>query len=205
MMYIVALTGGIGTGKTTVSNEFKKLGVDVIDTDVIAKYLIKPGSNLFKKIVKKFGKSILENNILNRKILRKKIFSSKQNRMWLENLLHPLIYYESFKLMSHLKSKWCIWVVPLLIEKKMFNKVNRIILLDCSIKNQIYRVIKRDSITKQEVKKIIKIQASKKKKYIFAHDIIYNNSDLNDVKKKVYILKNFYTYVSKNIVHKKNI
>ncbi|QCI22080.1 dephospho-CoA kinase [Buchnera aphidicola] len=205
MTYIVALTGGIGSGKTIVSNSFKKIGINIIDTDIIAKNIIEYNYNVSDAIKKKFGKKILNSNkSINRSILKEYIFNNKNYRLWLENLLHPKIYKESQNQIKLVKSNWCLWVVPLLIEKNLEKKSNRILLVDTPIKTQIKRIIKRDNISLQTAKKIIALQASRKKRISISDDII-NNNDISKINRHVHCLNIFYSYLSKKTkIYKKN-
>ncbi|CAL4321020.1 Dephospho-CoA kinase [Buchnera aphidicola (Protaphis terricola)] len=208
MTYIVALTGGIGSGKTTISNCFKKIGVSVIDTDVITRKIIEKNIQIFYSIKKKFGSSILNlNNSINRQRLRKKIFNDKKNKLWLENILIPKIYKESKKQIQLINSIWCLWVVPLLIEKKLNKIAHRILLVDTSVKTQIKRIIKRDKINIYQAKNIIYQQASRNKRILFSDDIIYNdnNTNIKILDNYVYYLNSFYTYLFNFYQSKKNI
>ncbi|WP_425619765.1 dephospho-CoA kinase [Buchnera aphidicola] len=203
MTYIVALTGGIGSGKTTCSNHFKKLGIDIIDTDVIAKNILNNNITISYAIKKKIGKKILNtDNSINRSLLRKQILNNPNDRLWLENLLHPKIYKETEYQIKHVKSIWCLWVVPLLVEKRLENKVNRILLVDISIKEQIKRIIKRDKIHRIEAKKIIAIQATRKQRISIADDIIFNKKNNTNMRLSVHYLNLFYIYLSTK--YKKN-
>lgn len=205
MTYIVALTGGIGSGKTTVSNIFKKIGINVIDTDIIAKNIIKSNHQVSNSIKKKFGKKILDSNhSIDRILLRECIFNNKNYRLWLENLLHPKIYQESQNQIKLVKSTWCLWVVPLLIEKNLEKKPNRILLVDTTIRNQIKRIVQRDNISVQTAKKIIGSQTSRKKRISISDDIIFNKNSIHKMNSYVYYFNFFYSYLSK-INNQKNI
>jgi len=204
MTYIVALTGGIGSGKTTISNGFKKIGIDIIDTDIIAKNIIKYNFEISFYIKKKFGKKILNvDNSINRFLLRKCIFNNKQDRLWLENLLYPKIFQETEYRIKTTESNWCLWVVPLLIEKKLEKKAHRILLVDTPVKEQIKRIIKRDKISVQETKKIIKLQTTRKQRISVSDDIIFNNKNINKINMYIYYFNLFYSYLSNR--HKKKI
>lgn len=191
--YLVVLTGGIGSGKTTVSNIFSKLGVDVIDADIISKNILVTGSKILRKIFKKFGKKIKnEDYSLNRKILRKSIFKSSYLRKWLNNLLHPIIYSKIYKEIEKSKSIWCLIVIPLLIESKIKIKADRILVVDTTIQNQINRIILRDNEDKKNIKKIIFVQAKKDQRLMVADDIIVNNKNLKSLFCKVKNLHKYY-------------
>ncbi|AEO08561.1 dephospho-CoA kinase [Buchnera aphidicola str. Ak (Acyrthosiphon kondoi)] len=203
MTYIVALTGGIGSGKTTLSNEFKKIGIDIIDTDIIAKKIIKFDLQILFSIQEKFGKKILNiDNSINRMLLRKYIFNNKNDRLWLENLLYPKIYKETKYQIKNAESNWCLWVVPLLIEKKLEKQAHRILLVDTSVKEQIRRIIKRDKISFLEAKKIIALQTTRKKRISISDDIIVNRKDMKKIHLYIHYFNLFYSYLS-NKYHKK--
>ncbi|WP_284443358.1 dephospho-CoA kinase [Buchnera aphidicola] len=198
MTYIVALTGGIGSGKTTVSNGFKKIGINIIDTDVIAKNIIEYNSQILFSIKKKFGKKILNTgNSINRILLRKYIFNNKNHRLWLENLLYPKIYQETKTQIKLTQSNWCLWVVPLLIEKKLEKKAHRILLVDTPVKEQIKRIIKRDKISLLEAKKIITLQATRKQRISISDDIIFNKKNIKKINSYIYYFNLLYSYLSK--------
>lgn len=204
MTYIVALTGGIGSGKTTVSNIFKKMGANIIDTDVIAKKIIESNIEVSKAIKKKFGNKILnQKKSIDRILLRKNIFNNQKDRLWLENLLHPKIYKESKNQIKNIKSSWCLWVVPLLVECNLEKIANRILLIDTSVKTQIKRIIKRDNISSKEAKKIIILQSSRKKRISISDDIIFNKNNKTKIYWYVNFLYFFYSYLSKKHNQKK--
>lgn len=199
MIYIVALTGGICSGKTTVSDRFKKIGINVIDTDVIGRKIIEKNKKISDSIKKKFGKKILnKDNSINRFLLRNCIFNEKKSRLWLENILHPEILKKSKKKIKLIQSTWCLWVVPLLFEKKIEKKANRILLIDTPIRIQIRRMIKRDKININEAKKIISYQVRRKKRISLSDDIILNkNKNIEQLSLYIHYLNNFYIYLSK--------
>lgn len=199
MTYIVALTGGICSGKTTVSDSFKKIGINVIDTDIIARKIVEKNQEVSNAIKKKFGKKIINtDHSINRLLLRKYIFDNKNNKLWLENILHPLILKESKRKIKLEKSIWCLWVVPLLIEKKLEQIANRILLIDVSVKIQIRRIVQRDKISIFEAKKIVLSQATRKKRISIADDIIFNkNKNVQKLSLYINYLNNFYIYLSK--------
>ncbi|QIQ41247.1 MAG: dephospho-CoA kinase [Buchnera aphidicola (Aphis urticata)] len=205
MTYIVALTGGIGSGKTTISNSFKKIGINVIDTDVIGKKIVEKNIEIFNSIKKKFGNSILNaNHSINRKLLRKYIFNDKQTKLWLENMLIPEIYKESKKQIKLVNAIWCLWVVPLLIEKKLDKIADRILLVDTPEKTQIKRIITRDKISRYQAKKIIYQQTNRNKRILISDDIILNkNKNIKTLDVYVYYLNNFYTYLFNQYKFKK--
>lgn len=195
--YTVALTGGIGSGKTTISNMFFNLGVDIIDTDIISKKIISVNHSLLKKIFEKFGKKIINSDgTLNRMNLRKIIFSSDVKRKWLNRLLHPVIYEQIFNEIKISKSLWCLCVIPLLIETKMQAIADRILVVDIPVKLQIIRAAKRDHVKYNEILSIVKKQINKKKRLSHANDIIYNIGSIEILQSMVNFLNQYYNFLS---------
>ena len=146
MPYIVALTGGIGSGKTTVANEFAKLGVPLVDADVIARQVVEPNSPALESITRHFGKDvILPNGALNRQRLREIVFSKPDEKKWLNSLLHPLIQQETQKQFQQINYPYVLWVVPLLIENNIHHLADRVLVVDVTVEEQIQRTLKRDN------------------------------------------------------------
>jgi dephospho-CoA kinase len=185
-MLKIGLTGGIGSGKSTVAKFFKELGVPVIDADVIAHELVVPSTLAFKKIIAHFGNKILNpQGELDRKQLRELIFHDGKQRKWLENLLHPLVYQEINNRLKKIQAPYCILVIPLLLETKHEKFVDRVLVVDSPEEQQIKRITKRDKTTKQAVKAIIDSQISREQRLANADDIIYNDKSLAYLKKQV--------------------
>lgn len=176
MTKIIGLTGGIGSGKSTVANQFATLGIKIIDTDVIARELVQPGTEVLQKIVEHFGKSILnEQGELNRKALGQIIFSNKLEKAWLENVLHPLIREQAIAEALSVTSPYCIMVIPLLFENRHDYPLDKIVVMDTSIEKQIKRVQQRDQLSEEAIIKIIKQQVSREKRLQHADEIIVND------------------------------
>ncbi|VFP80056.1 dephospho-CoA kinase [Candidatus Erwinia haradaeae] len=199
MSYIVALTGGIGSGKSTIANMFAKLGVKIVDSDAIARQILVANREVLMEIYKYFGKKIfIKDWIVNRPLLRKKIFNSLEDRLWVNNLLHPIICRDSHAQLASSQSLWCLWVVPLLIENNLQHYANRILLTDVDLKLQIKRTAKRDCITYYAVNKIIRAQATSLSRISVADDIIDNNGSLDMLNRRVIALNQNYLHFSKN-------
>lgn len=194
-MFSVGLTGGIGSGKSTVSELFKKLGVTIIDADQIAHDITKPGTYALESIVEHFGKSVLKTDgSLNRRTLRKTIFENPEERKWLENKLHPIIR-EAMKLkIAKADTVYCLLVIPLLTETKLknYDYLDRICVIDAPESIQIERTAIRDNISEAEVKSIIQSQASNAERLSIADDVIQNDGDLNHLKEQVLKLNQHY-------------
>lgn len=177
-MFVVGLTGGIASGKTTVAEEFAKKGIAIIDTDVIARKLVEPGQPAYTHIIKHFPVNILQaNKRINRRKLREIIFNDQQERLWLENLLHPLIREEVAHQVARATSPYCIVVIPLLAETTPNPLINRILVVDVDEESQIQRIMERDNCTAEDAKKIIASQASRQQRLLIADDVITNDQD----------------------------
>lgn len=185
MKYTIGLTGGIASGKTTVTNIFENFGINIIDADKIAKQVVSPKSDAIEEIKKKFGNKIIKDNELNRSLLRKIIFMDKSAKMWLESLLHPIIFEQVVKDISLSSSPYCILSAPLLFEANFQKLTKRNITVLTTMTSQVNRVIKRDNVDLIQAKAVISNQLSNKMKIRLSDDIITNNSNLKNLKNKV--------------------
>ncbi|ABF14166.1 dephospho-CoA kinase [Candidatus Palibaumannia cicadellinicola] len=193
MSYIVAITGGIGSGKSTVANKFANLGIPIIDADVISHQIVQPGSYALNLIYQRFGPMILHNNgHLNRYALRKQIFSNLEDKVWLNNLLHPLIQLSTQQKIKAIYNyaPYIIWVVPLLIETNLQKYADRILVIDVTPEIQIARTIIRDRTNSQQVENIIAAQIQRSHRINYANDIINNSKSYKDL--DITKLHNFY-------------
>lgn len=184
--FVVGLTGGIGSGKTTVANLFAELGITLVDADIVARDVVASGSVGLAQIVEHFGPTILlENGELDRAALREKIFSAPAEREWLNSLLHPMIRTEMLSQLKKATSSYAILVVPLLFENGLDRLVNCTLVVDISPELQTQRTIKRDSVSAEQVEKIIGSQASRAEKLSKADDVIDNHGTVSALKSKV--------------------
>ena len=173
----IGLTGGIATGKTTIANYIRSSkNIDLLDADQFARDLIISGTSSYKNIIDKFGDSIIDNQSPSKEINRRKmkqiIFKYPDQRIWLENLLHPLIKEKMINKCQYLQDKkTLLLVVPLLFEAKFNDLCTEIWIVKCSKKVQIKRLIERDQISRKEALNIINIQMDlsqkESKEYIF--------------------------------------
>lgn len=176
MKYKVALTGGIGSGKSTVADAFAKQGVNVIDADVIARQVVEPGTPALRAIAGKFGdEMILADGSLNRRLLREHIFASDVDKRWLNGLLHPLIQQETERQMARATSPYVLWVVPLLVENQLYHKADRVLVIDVPVETQILRTMRRDGVTREHAEQILAAQATRDARLAVADDVIDNN------------------------------
>lgn len=177
-MFTVALTGGIGCGKTTVCKLFSQHNIPVIDTDIIARELVEPGQTALIEIVSFFGNSILfKDGSLDRKSLAGKIFQNQKNRNILESILHPKIRNRVNEKIKSLSSTYVVIAIPLLIETSQYTEYDRILVVDCDEEQQIKRTLNRDQRSLDEIKSIINTQASQKQRLDIADDVIDNRLD----------------------------
>ncbi|MCG1033629.1 dephospho-CoA kinase [Bacillus amyloliquefaciens] len=176
MGYIVALTGGIGSGKSTVAEAFSRLGITIIDADILARQVVEPGTPALRAIADHFGSDIIEpDGTLNRRMLRERIFTHPEEKAWLNALLHPLIQQETQKQIAHATSPYVLWVVPLLVENNLHDKADRVLVVDVSPATQIQRTIARDNVGREHAEKILAAQATREARLAVADDVIDNN------------------------------
>jgi dephospho-CoA kinase len=192
-MLVIGLTGGIGSGKSTVAELFSAKGITIIDTDQLARHITLPDQPAFKKIVAKWGQSILlPDHTLDRAQLRKIIFANPAKRRWLEQLLHPLIRSAMEHLIKVAKPPYCIAVVPLLLETKPNPLIKRILVVDITEEKQTARTQTRDKASIQDIQAILATQVSRAQRLAAADDIIYNNNTLEELIPQVDRLHQFY-------------
>ncbi|YCH31308.1 dephospho-CoA kinase [Erwinia sp. PK3-005] len=182
MPYTVALTGGIGSGKSTVAAAFAAYGVEIIDADIIARQVVEPGQPALNEIATRFGPAMLHaDGTLNRAALRQTIFNSPADKTWLNQLLHPLIHAETRQQLAAARSPWCLWVVPLLVENRLEKLADRVLVVDVEPEVQIERTMVRDGITREQAEKIIAAQATRAARLAVADDIIENSGQPHEV------------------------
>lgn len=186
MPFTVALTGGIGSGKSTIANAFAALGVEIIDADAIARDVVEPGTPALQAIVKRHGESILTpEGTLYRARLREIIFQQPQEKNWLNQLLHPLINSRTQQLKMLATSPYVLWVVPLLVENGLQHQANRILVVDVDEATQLQRTQQRDGISLAQAQNILAAQASRQQRLACADDIIDNSGTSDDALPRV--------------------
>lgn len=191
--YIVGLTGGIGSGKSTVSALFRELGADVIDADEISRNLVGKNSPLFKVVVDHFGNAVVDGEgNLDRAVLRKVVFSDREERQWLENLLHPEIRKEIDYRIRQCRGDYIVLVVPLLLESGKYDFVDRILVVDVPESIQVSRIRDRDDSPVEIIQSIIAAQFSRQDRLDQADDILYNDASLEEIRERVHELHEQY-------------
>ena len=186
----VALTGGIASGKSQVSALLEGHGCFIIDLDVIAREVVEPSTDGLKELIENFGNSILSNDgTLNRKYLRDELFKKGRNRALIEKALHPKILQKMKAAMDAYTQGIVIVVVPLLVEKNLWQPFDRAILVDCEVDNQINRLMTRENIDQSKAEAMLLAQASREQRLqLNDHlptDIIGNNAKIVDLDEKV--------------------
>ena len=195
----VGLTGGIGSGKSTVCKIFRELSVPVIDADEIVHNLLTENSPAYQDIVQHFGRDVfMENGEIDRNRLRELIFNDTSKKNILENILHPLVYSEIDKQVLQLDSRYCIISVPLLIETNAMNRFDRILVIDTEDDLRLQRAASRDNCTLELVRKIDAQQTSREHRMALADDTIQNNNDIGTLRDQVIKLDGYYNDLSMN-------
>ncbi len=193
-----AMTGGIGSGKSTVSSKFQTLGVPIVDADIISRALVKPGMPCLEAIIKEFGVNILDKNKkLDRAKLSNIIFNDLNSRNALESILHPAIYEDIERQILDIEYSYCLVIIPLLIETQAMNKFDRILVIDISEEIQIKRTMERDKKSIKQTMNSIKSQINREQRLKYADDVITNNTKTEDLDKVVYTLHQKYLNLAK--------
>jgi dephospho-CoA kinase len=181
--FSIGLTGGIGSGKTTVANLFAELGATVIDTDAIARQLTVSGGIAIPSIRAEFGDDFIDaSGAMDRRKMREAVFAHPSQKERLESILHPLIRQEAERAASKAQTPYVIFVVPLLIESgRWWQRVSRVLVVDCPEELQISRVMERNEMTRDQVLAIMATQASRERRLDAADDVILNNGTSQDL------------------------
>lgn len=189
---IVGLTGGIGSGKSTVANLFGNLGVHWVDADIVAREVVEPGTPALARIAEHFGESILqEDGALDRARLRTLVFEDSAERIWLEGLLHPVIRDELIRQLNARNDDatyslpYVMLVSPLLLETNQHELTDRVVVVDVPQEVQVQRTMDRDTNTREQVERIIAAQMPREQRLQNADDVIDNTQDLSEVAHQV--------------------
>ncbi|MES9850865.1 MAG: dephospho-CoA kinase [Candidatus Thiodiazotropha sp. L084R] len=198
-MLTVALTGGIGSGKSAVSSHLESLGVPVIDADLLAHKMVTPGSPALQEIKKVFGDNLVDaEGQLNRSALREIIFRDSSQRKRLEMILHPPIREAMESWLKQQTAPYAVMVIPLLFETGQESIAERILVVDCDESIQYQRVAKRDNLDKAQIDQILASQADRQTRLNGADDVIENNDGLNNLIEATERMHQFYLTQAKN-------
>lgn len=185
-MLRIGLTGGIASGKSTVADMFAAHGIPVIDTDLIARDVVTPGSPALEAIRNRFGDSVLTaQGTLDRAELRRTVFENDDRRKELEAILHPRIRQETIDRAISAGGPYQLIVVPLLVESTLKSFVDRIVVVDCATETQLERLLARDAETREQAQRIIASQAGRDERLAIATDVIMNDGDLGETRRQV--------------------
>lgn len=192
-MLRVGLTGGIGSGKSTIASLLVMRGVPVIDTDEIARTLTEPGQECYDEIVRIFGDAILDGNRrIDRERLRERVFDNADERHRLEAILHPRIRVIVQDRLAAIEAPYVVVVVPLLIESGYTDLVDRVLVVDTLENVQIQRTAARSGLSEPEIRKIMAAQASRAQRLQLANDVIENNGDRKQLEAEVERMHQWY-------------
>ncbi|MBU2570185.1 MAG: dephospho-CoA kinase [Gammaproteobacteria bacterium] len=196
-MLKIGLTGGIGSGKTTIADLFSELNVPVIDADDIAREVVEPGSQALEQIRHAFGERVIAaDGNLDRSAMRELVFADTEQKRKLEAIVHPMVRQSILKRVASLDASYCIICIPLLVESGMVNLVDRVLVVDCPVETQIERVTKRDCLDEKIVRAIIDSQATREQRKALANDLIDNATSDSMLAEQVKKLHNLYLYLS---------
>ncbi|HEX7045630.1 MAG TPA: dephospho-CoA kinase [Burkholderiales bacterium] len=185
-MLRIGLTGGIGSGKSTVAELFARRGVPVVDTDVIAREVVAPGQPAIAEIERAFGREVLDAaGRLDRAALRRRVFDDPAARARLEAILHPRIRAEVERRLAALEAPYCLVVVPLLVETNFVDLIDRVLVVDADEALQIARTSTRDAVTPEAVERVMAAQASRAERLARADDVIRNDGTLSELEREV--------------------
>jgi len=185
-MLVIAVTGGIGSGKSTVADLFRARGIPVIDTDEIARELVEPGEPLLGQIVSEFGKDYLDaGGRLNRRALRELVFRDAAARNKLEQMFHPLIHAQVVSRLEEIRAPYCLLIIPLLARAKQAYPYDRVLLVDAPEASRVQRSCLRDGQNPESIKRIIASQAPSTELAEIADDILDNSGDLHHLQDEV--------------------
>ncbi len=191
--YIVGLTGGIGSGKTTVANLFHDLGVQSVDADLVAREVVMPGEPALAAIVEHFGSGILQHDgQLDRAILRAKIFADEAEKHWLNQLLHPLIRQRLLQQLQQCSSSYALLIAPLLLENKLQSYTDRVLVVDVPEELQLSRTMQRDQVPVEQVQNILNSQITRQERLRLADDVLLNTVPLFELQPQIQQLHSSY-------------
>jgi dephospho-CoA kinase len=182
----VGLTGGIASGKTTVANLFQALGVTIIDTDLLAREVVAPGTALLAEIAAHFGADILAaDGSLERRKLRERVFADPAERRWLEERTHPAIRELTDRRSAAAKGPYSMVAIPLLVETGGEARFDRVLVVDCEPELQVARLMARDGITRDAARAMLAAQVTREARLAVASDIVRNDGDIAALRDQV--------------------
>lgn len=199
----IGLTGGIGSGKSTVCKVFSEYNVPVIDADRISHDLLLPDRPGYTAVVKLFGDRIItETGEIDRPLLRKLVFSDDSSKKALEELLHPMVFDEIREKVLQLEAEYCVISIPLLVESGCRQLVDRVLVVEAPEETRLKRAADRDNTTPEQIRKIMRAQATPEQRKAVADDIIVNDGNIESLKQQVAGLHNLYKKMATELRYK---
>ena len=196
---LIALTGGIASGKSVVAELFAERGVAVLDTDQIARDVVEPGSPALEQLVQTFGADILNTSgRLDRARMRERVFRDPVERAKLEQILHPAIRQELALRSSQAAGAYQVHVIPLLVEKSRADDYDRVLVVDCPEEEQIKRLMARDGSTAEQARLILQSQATREQRIAVADDVLVNTGTLDELNQFVDTLHKNYSLLAED-------
>jgi dephospho-CoA kinase len=201
-MFVVGITGGIGSGKSAVSDRFKRLGIKVVDADIASREVVKPGQPALFTIREHFGAELIQaDGTLDRAQLRARVFADPTQRQWLEQLLHPLINDYLQRELASAESPYAVLVSPLLMETSQSRLTDRILVVDVPEHVQLERTMARDSNDEAQVKAIMAAQTTRAARLARADDVVLNDGGFDLLDKTVLELHQRYLNLARQAQH----
>ncbi len=192
----LGLTGGIACGKSTVANLFAALGVSIVDTDLLAREVVAPGSPLLGEIAEHFGPVLQKDGSLDRAALRERVFENPAERQWLEQLTHPAIRTLTDARCEAATGPYVMVAIPLLVETRGADRFDRVLVVDCEPELQLARLQARDGMTREQAQRMLAAQVTREQRLAVADDVILNNGDIANLRDQVEKLHRQYLFLS---------
>lgn len=190
---MVAVTGGIASGKTALTERFEQLGIEVVDADRIARELVEPGQAALQEIVDRFGPSVLgADGRLDRAGLRARVFASAADRLALEAILHPRVRTRMRERAVAATGDYVLLAIPLLVESARYEWIERVLLVDVPVELQVQRVMRRDGVDAESARRTLAAQASRQQRLAVAQDVVVNDAGLDVLDRSVQRLDRLY-------------
>jgi dephospho-CoA kinase len=203
-MLRVGLTGGIASGKSTVAELFAALGAPIVDTDVVAREVVAPGTPGLEEIRTAFGEAVIAaSGELDRRTVRSLVFGDPERRHRLEAILHPRIRAQTLARLESIEAPYVIVVVPLLLETGFSSLVDRILVVDCPRQEQLRRLLARDGITRPEAEAMLDAQLDRETRLASADDVLDNGGRLDATRDRVGELHSAYLTLASERAHER--